>query len=115
MSPLISATAYDALEQLFDKVRTDLLPYQARILDSVVTTHEALQREWIVQDKVAGRRIVPACCPSPQPRIANRSGRVFCASCRQYLDAAAAAPEPLSDEARDGAGIAPTEEKGATE
>lgn len=28
-----------------------------------------------------------ACCPNPDPRILESNGRLFCHSCRRYLDA----------------------------
>lgn len=27
-----------------------------------------------------------SCCDNPQPRILERSGRLFCGSCKRYLD-----------------------------
>jgi len=37
------------------------------------------------------------CCKNQQPRINERNGRVFCASCRQYIDGRSATPEPLRE------------------
>ena len=31
-----------------------------------------------------------ACCDNPAPRVLESSGRLFCGSCRRYLDSAAA-------------------------
>lgn len=28
----------------------------------------------------------PPCCDDPAPRIGDQTGRIFCASCRRYLD-----------------------------
>lgn len=35
------------------------------------------------------------CCDDPKPRILESNGRVFCGTCRRYLDAPS---EPLRDE-----------------
>jgi hypothetical protein len=37
----------------------------------------------------------PPCCDSPEPRIGNQTGRIFCASCRQYLDHKEEEPDGL--------------------
>jgi hypothetical protein len=36
------------------------------------------------------------CCGDPKPRIGEQSGRVFCATCRRYLDARPATPDGSS-------------------
>jgi len=39
------------------------------------------------------------CCDDPQPRIASKTGRLFCGACRKYLDMPArAVPSQRSDE-----------------
>jgi hypothetical protein len=42
-----------------------------------------------IRRALLGQRPPPieaGCCEDPRPRILTSSGRVFCASCRQYLD-----------------------------
>jgi hypothetical protein len=36
------------------------------------------------------------CCDNPQPRVLESSGRLFCGSCRRYLDSATVTPQPTS-------------------
>lgn len=38
------------------------------------------------------------CCNDQRPRISERTGRMFCANCRQFLDAQPVAPSPSRDE-----------------
>lgn len=53
------------------------------------------------------------CCEDPKPRIATRSGRMFCASCRTYLEAPRqAASETLRDAQPDDATDNATDEGG---
>ena len=41
---------------------------------------------------------MPACCSDPKPRISETTGRMFCASCRRYLDVKPAPPQAPSGE-----------------
>ncbi len=36
----------------------------------------------------------PECCDQPEPRIGEQTGRIFCASCRRYLDTPPPAEDP---------------------
>ena len=51
-------------------------------------------------------------CKQPVVRIAD-SGRVFCATCRQYLDRSQTASEPLRDEEDPKSGIASGDANGS--
>lgn len=51
-----------------------------------------------------------SCCANQSPRINERNGRIFCGSCRAYLDGRPqTTPEPLRDEAAPKSGIAPAD------
>ena len=41
------------------------------------------------------------CCDDPQPRIGEQSGRIFCASCRRYLDSKLEQGAPPEDDDED--------------
>lgn len=56
------------------------------------------------------------CCDDPKPRISDATGRVFCGSCRRYLDGRSQdAPEPLRDEEAEETTDATSDEEGPTQ
>ena len=44
-----------------------------------------------------GPAVRGSCCDDPKPRVLERSGRMFCASCRRYLDRPAEQEEERDD------------------
>ena len=53
------------------------------------------------------------CCDDPKPRILEANGRVFCGTCRRYLDSRAETPsEPLSDDTELETGEPSTDQEG---
>lgn len=53
-----------------------------------------------------------ACCSNPDPHILEKNGRLFCRSCRRYLDQRSSPPEPppsVFDETEDRDGVDPAD------
>jgi hypothetical protein len=50
-----------------------------------------------------------SCCDDPRPRVNERNGRMFCGSCKTYLDHRLTVPDPLSGQPAAEAGIVPAD------
>jgi hypothetical protein len=84
-------------------VNADIINEYLTTAEYLLRTRPRLQMEYTSQARKREQRAqiepldyVP-CCDDPQPRIGEQSGRIFCATCRRYLDNA-----PPLEEADDG-------------
>jgi hypothetical protein len=56
------------------------------LLADTPTRTDGFYRRWSAAEGVKAKPALGSCCDDPRPRILHRTGRVFCGSCKRYLD-----------------------------